>query len=131
MVTQPQFAAVPLLDIAQISAANANRDGTGTTVLVASGTAAGKRIERVLIKGAGPSSTAGMVRFYLSLDSGATKRLIAEVPVGAVSPSANVATFSAYCPELAGLKLPAVATQLLASTHYGEAFNIIVESGGL
>lgn len=130
MASTPSFAALPLLDIAQISTANTNRDGTGALVLVASGTAAGKRISRAAVKATG-TTTAGMVRFYLSLDSGATKRLVAELPVTAITASTSVATFGGYAPELAGLILPAATAQLLASTHNGEPFNIIVESGGL
>jgi hypothetical protein len=130
MATEPQFAATPILEVAQISTANTNRDGTGTIVTLASGTDAGKRISRVTIQATG-TTTGGMIRFYFSPDGGTTNRLIGEVAVIAATPSGTVSAFSTLATALAGLILPGTSAQLRASTHNAETFNILVESGGL
>jgi hypothetical protein len=130
MATEPQFAATPILEVAQVTAANTNRDGTGTIVTVASGTAAGKRISRVTIQATG-TTTAGMIRFYFSPDGGTTNRLIGEVAVTAATPSGTVSAFSTLATALVGLILPGTSAQLRASTHNAETFNILIESGGL
>ncbi len=137
MAQTMQFTARPIIDFVQISTANTNRDGTGTLGTVATGpstTAAdgvGKRINRVRVKAA-VTTTAGMIRFYLSNDAGTTKRLIHEVPVTAITVSATVAAFAAEVSELIGLTLGGSSNDILyASTEKAEAFNIIAESGTL
>lgn len=135
MATAAQYATTPTVEYAQVTAANTNRDGTGTTVLVcsgpsvAAGSAVGKRIARISIKATG-NTTAGMIRFYISVDNGTTKRLVAEVPVSAVTVSGTVATFTAWVGDLEGVVLQGQVSsqncQLYASTHNAETFNIIV-----
>jgi hypothetical protein len=135
MATTAQFTAQPTIDISQVSTANTNRDGTGTIVTVATGpstTAAagvGERINRVTIHATG-TTTAGVIRFYISLDSGTTNRLICERLVTAITPSTSVAAFRTEVGELVGLILPGGgAAMLRASTNNAETFNIMVESG--
>jgi hypothetical protein len=138
MSTTAQYAAQPALDIAQVSAANTNRDGTGTTVLVASGPATaagagvGKRINRVTISRPGTSINT-VVCFYVSFDGGATKRLISEWNVPAYSASTTTPQATVYALDLAGYVLPGstggIAVQLYASTQVATTLNIIVESG--
>lgn len=137
MATSAQYATTPIVEYAQVSAANTNRDGTGTTVLLCSGPSSaqasgvGKRIARIIVKATG-NTTAGMVRFYISTDGGTTKRLAAEVVVGAITVSATVQSFYSTVPELEGLVLQGqVSSQncsLYASTHNAETFNIIISS---
>ena len=137
MATAAQYATTPIVEYAQITAANTNRDGTGTTVLVTSGpttaqgAGVGKRIARVIVKATG-TATAGMVRFFISTDGGTTKRLLAELPVTAVTPSGSVAAFSQPVPDLEGVVLQgqvaSASCQLYASTHNAETFNIVVFS---
>jgi hypothetical protein len=135
MATSAQFTAQPIIDIAQVSTSNSNRDGTGTIVTVASGPSTtagngvGKRINRVVINAA-TTTTVGMIRFFLSLDSGTTNRLIGEVLVPAVTASSSNSAFRAEVGFLNGLVLPGGNTvQLRASTEVSNTFNIIVESG--
>lgn len=135
MATTAQFTAQPIIDIAQVSTANTNRDGTGTIVTVASGpsTAAaagvGKRITRVSVIATG-STTAGVIRFYLSTDNGTTNRLVCERLVPAVTPSTSTTVFRTEVAELIGLMLVGGGSCLLrASTNNAETFNIVVESG--
>jgi hypothetical protein len=128
MSANPNFAATPKQAVVQISAANTNRDGTGTTVLLVSGGSSGSRIERLRATAAG-TTTAGVVRWFLSVDSGANKRLLRETLVPAVTPSATVAVFMAEEVFPGGLQLPGVSTQIYASTQNGETFNVFAEGG--
>lgn len=114
--------------VAQVSAANTNRDGTGTIVSLITGVAAGTRINKIRVKAVG-TTTAGMVRIYFF--DGTNIRMYREVAVTAITPSATVKTFEeeilfddADAPILAG-----VTQELRASTHAAETFNIIVEGG--
>lgn len=137
MATTAQFTAQPILEYSQLSTANTNRDGTGTLVTVATGPSAsaaagvGQRINRVIVQATGGTS-AGVIRFYISLDNGTTNRMILERLVGAVSPSTTVLAWRQEMPELVGLILPGGGNALLrASTNNAETFNVIVESGRL
>ncbi len=130
MATSAVYASTPLIDYVQAVTANTARDGTGTIATLASGTAAGKLIRRIIINATG-TTTAGVIRFFLSLDTGTTKRLIKEVLVTAKTPSTSVDTFRAEVPELVGMILPGTAAQLYVSTHNTETFNIVCESGGI
>jgi len=130
MATNPAFANTPIIDVGQVTTANTNRDGTGTIVTIASGTTNGKFLQNVQIKHTS-TSAAGMVRFFVSPDGGATNRLYTEVPVTAITPGSNVATFETTVPILVGLTLPGTAALLRASTQNTEVINIIVSSGSL
>ena len=135
MATTAQFTAQPIIDIAQVSTANTSRDGTGTIVTVATGPAStagsgvGKRLNRVVVHATG-TTTAGVIRFFVSLDSGTTNRLICEKLVPAVTPSTSVPAFRMEVGELTGIILPGGGAAVLrASTNNAETFNILVESG--
>lgn len=135
MATTAQYSTAPTIDVSQITTANTNRDGSGTTVEIAAGptTAAasgvGKRIVGVMIAATG-TTTAGMIRFFISVDGGTTKRLIAETIVTAITVSATVPAFSTSVPSLVGIVLPGqVSTntqKLYAATNNSETFNIVV-----
>lgn len=131
MATAAAYAASPLLDLVQLTVtANTNRDGTtGTYSLVATGTASGKYIRRVVVTAAA-TTTAGVVRFFLSPDTGTTKRLFKEVLVTAITPSTTVEVFRIEVTELAGVVLAGTTYQLYASVHNAETFNVSVDSGG-
>lgn len=136
MGTVAQYSVGPTVEVAQVSTANTNRDGSGTTVLVSQGPSAtaadgvGKRIIGVYIQATG-TTTAGMIRFFISVDGGTTKRLIDEVPVAAITPAASTPAFSASASSLIGLiltgKVSSQFCELYASTHNAETFNIIVQ----
>ena len=130
MATAPAYAANPRsIDIAQISTANTNRDGTGTIGTVATGSAAGFRVFTVVAQ-ATVTTTAGMVRLYLSTDSGTTWRLFDEIPVSAVTPSASAAAFRGRR-EYANLILTGTTNRLGASTHNAETFNVVAQGADL
>ena len=121
MATQPAFATVPRIGFAQVSAANTNRDGTGTVVTVITGVAAGTRIAEVVVE-ATVTTTAGMVRLYLF--DGTNTRLFDEIAIAAATPSASVRT-TRVSTVYTNLILPSASWQLRASTHNAEAMNVI------
>ena len=112
---------------AQVSAANANRDGTGTLVdLKAATSNVGSTITGIEIN-AIVSTTAGMVRLFLN--DGTNTRLYDEIPVTAVTASGSVAAFrTTWTPQTVDglLRLPPGWT-LKASTNNAEAMNIITK----
>jgi hypothetical protein len=121
MATQPAFATVPRIGSAQVSAANTNRDGTGTIVTVITGVAAGTRIAEVVVE-ATVTTTAGMVRLYLY--DGTNTRLFDEVAIAAATPSASVRA-TRVSTVYTNLILPSASWQLRASTHNAETMNVI------
>lgn len=134
MATTPNYARFPRSAIAQISAANTNRDGTGTLVTVIAGASAGgsleggTRVDDITIQ-ATATTTAGMIRLFLSLDGGTTNRLIREIPVNAATPSGTVQAFRTDLVDL-GIILPNANALLRAATNNAEAFNILVSRAG-
>lgn len=121
MATQPAFATVPRIGSAQVSAANTNRDGTGTIVTIITGVAAGTRIAEVVVE-ATVTTTAGMVRLYLF--DGTNTRLFDEVAIAAATPSASVRA-TRVSTVYTNLILPSASWQLRASTHNAETMNVI------
>jgi len=127
MNTQPVYERIPVVGSVVVSAANTNRDGTGTVVTVLTAGTDGTRIRRITIK-ATATTTAGMVRLFLH--DGTNFRLWKEVVVAAITPSAAVETFEEII-ELFGedaLSLPTLYS-LRASTHNAETFHVTAEGG--
>lgn len=123
MATAPAYAANPRsLDIGQVSTANTNRDGTGTIATVCTGATAGTRISSVTVQATG-TTTAGMVRLYLSTDSGTTWRLFREFVVSAITVGASTAGYR-YREVFEDLVLNGSSDLLGASTHNAETFNV-------
>lgn len=134
MSTTANYASTPKNTGAEISTANTARDGTGTSGTVYTAGASGSRIDSIIIQ-ATNTTTAGMIRFFISIDSGTTKRLIGEVPVVAITAAATTPVFqtvltsqnSAFMQN--GLVLQANAI-LYASTNNAESFNVVVVNAG-
>ncbi len=125
--TSPIFTLTPVLATAQVSVANANRDGTGTIVDVVTGGTNGTRIHKIEIV-ATVTTTAGMVRLFIY--NGSTTKLWREVAISAVTVSATVAAFTATI-ELLGeraLLLPS-GHKIQAATEKAEAINVIANGG--
>jgi hypothetical protein len=121
MATSPVFAVTPRIGMAQVSVANAGRDGTGTLVDVIVGAATGTKISEVVVE-ATVATTAGMVRLFLN--DGTTTRLFDEIPVAAATPSASVrATRVSMLYQ--NLTLPANNWKLMAATSNANAINVI------
>lgn len=129
MSVQPQYAAMPTIGLVQATSANTNRDGTGTIATLLTARAPGTRVERIMAKAAG-TTTAGMLRIYLKLASGDAWRLLAEIAVSAVTPSASLAAWSGEWAPTNGLSL-ADGNMLGVSTHNAETFNVAALGGHL
>lgn len=124
--TTPIFVDTVRNQVAAISAANTNRDGTGTIVTIFTAGADGSIIEKVRAI-AIVTTTAGMVRLYVH--NGTTAFLIAELTVDAITVSATVAAWiEDWTPPNGGLLLP-TGYSLRASTHNAEAFNVHTQGG--
>lgn len=121
----PIFVQAPKHSVGQVSAANTNRDGTGTIVSIITGGADATRIQKIRAK-AVATSTAGMVRIYHK--SGVNIRLIYEFIVTAITAAAAVKTWEdeLFFPE--GYFLNSGDT-IEASTHNAETFNIHIDYG--
>ena len=124
----PQTVATPKLGQVSISTANTNRDGTGTLGTVYTAGSAGSRHEKITVEATG-TTTAGMVRIYISTDGGTNKYLYDEFAIAAITPSATVKTHRESRTYGGGIVLPASAI-MYASTHNAEAFIVRLEQGG-
>jgi hypothetical protein len=141
MSTTAQYAAQPTVETAQTTAANTNRDGTGATVLIASGpataagTGVGKRISRISmarVVATAVAYPANVICFYISYDGGVTKRLLTEWPIPAYTGSTTNAQSIVYAIDMTGFSMPGstggIAVQLYASSQVAATTNITVES---
>jgi len=131
--TDPIFTKAPVIGQGQISAANTNRDGTGTIVTIQGGETDGVRIDQIEIK-AEATTTVGMVRLFISFDTGATWNLWREIAVTAITPSAIVKAFVAKIDLTTTLNDPPLslagaAVVLGASTEKAEVFNVFARGG--
>ena len=137
MATNAQYTAAPILEVSQVTTADTSRTApTNSTDITAgpntaAGNGVGKRIFRVTVQ-ATTNTTAGVIRFFFSTDSGTNKRLICEKIVPAVTASTSVAAWRTEVAELVGLIIPGgTANKIYATTNNSETFNILVESGTL
>jgi hypothetical protein len=121
----PRFIASPIVGVAAISAANANRDGTGTVVTVVTAGVTGTIIDLIRAVATG-TTTLGMVRLFIH--DGANYRLYAEIPVSAITPSASLPVFEGEYVPRTPLILPS-GYSLRASTHNAEGFSVFAIGG--
>lgn len=127
MASSPVFIGTPKTWLGQVSAANSNRDGTGTLVDIVTAGANGSRVDEIDILGPG-TVTAGVVRLFLN--DGTNTRLFKEAMVTATTPSVSVEVFRAVLAFAESLVLPS-GWKLKASTHNAEAFNVVARGGDL
>ena len=130
MATTAAFAATPRCAVAQATAANTNRDGTGTIATVFTAGASGSRIDAISIKAIG-TTTAGMVRLFVH--DGTNARLLDEVTIRAKTPSATIEAEESHLSlgnlsQILPLILP-TGYSLRASTHNAETFNVFAFGG--
>jgi hypothetical protein len=127
MSAAPVFIGTPKTWMGALTTANTNRDGsTGAYVtIVSAGAAPGSRIDSIRVIPVG-TVTAGVVRLFVS--DGTNTRLLKEVMISAVTPSATVedAPYDVTFPD--GLVL-SNGWSLKASTHNSENFNVIARGG--
>lgn len=130
MATQAQYAATPRCGVGQVSVANTNRDGTGTIATIFTAGANGSRIDAIDLK-AVATTTAGMVRLFIH--DGVSARLLTELPVTAITPSATLPSWEAQLnvntmTQVLPLVLP-TGYSLRAATNNAETFNVIASGG--
>lgn len=125
MATSAQFVTTIQSATVNIATANAGRDGTGTIGTLISAAANGTRVDDIYICATGTTTT-GMIRFYLH--DGSTARMLFEVSVTAITPSATVQAFNSQLKDL-GLIIK-TGHSLRVSTEKAESFNISVTRGG-
>ena len=122
MASTPAYAATPRVDIAAISSANTNRDGTGSITTLATAVAAGTKWTSITVQ-ATATTTAGMVRIYISTNSGSTWRLHDEFPITAVTPSASAPAFRLKR-SYDDLALYGTTQSIGVTTHNAESFHV-------
>ena len=129
MASNPSFTSTPRYAQATVSTANTARDGTGTIVSIITGVTAGTKIFEVITQ-ATVTTTAGMVRLFISSDSGSTWKLFDEVSIAAATVSGTVKG-NRVSTTYANLILPNSSHQLGASTHNAESIHVIALGGDL
>lgn len=122
MATAPVFAVTPNTQVSQVSAANSNRDGTGTLVTIFTAGSSGSIIEKIIVRST-VTTTAGMVRFYY--DDGTNTRLVEELVVAAITVGAAIEAFEGTVANLEELVVETGHT-IKASIENAEATNILV-----
>lgn len=105
----------------KISTANSNLDGTGTLGTVLTAASNGTLIKSIAIKATGTTSQ-GMVRIFVY--DGSNTRLLLEVPIDPLTPSATEPSFERLVEMDYFLKSGNV---LKASTEVANNFNVIAE----
>lgn len=128
MSTTANYASTPRTAIAQVSAANTARDGTGANIVtVITGASTGTRVDDITITGTGTVASATVVRLFLC--EGSTNRLFEEILVPAHTPSTTVPVFSFKLRDL-GILLANNNWNIKASVETNNVFNIHVTRAG-
>lgn len=129
MATNPIFTSTARADFVNVAAANTARDGTGTITTLVTGVAAGTKVFEIDAQ-ATVTTTAGMIRIFISSDSGTTWRLFDEITIAAATPSASVKA-TRNLTTYNNLILPSTSHKLGVTTHNAESINVIALSGDL
>lgn len=129
MATSPSFTSTPRVASVNVSSANTNRDGTGSPTVLITGVAAGTRITEIVAQAA-VTTTAGMIRVFVSVDSGSTYRLYDELPIPAVTVGANTAA-ARVSRTYSNLILTGTTDKLAVTTHNSESINVVCHGGDL
>lgn len=129
MASTPSFTSTPRVGIANVAAANTNRDGTGTITALITGAAAGTKVTSITAQAA-VTTTAGMVRIFVSTDSGSTWRLFDELSIAAATVSASVKG-TRITTTYTDLVLADASHRLGCTTHNAESINVIALGGDL
>jgi hypothetical protein len=131
----PVFTRSPVIGWVQIAIANPNINGTGTILTVLNGGVDGNRLDQIEVKAEGVTR-AGMIRLYISFDTGTTWSLWREIAVTAITPSATVKAFRAVIDLTVAqddlpLSLPDDQTWLGVSTEFGapDSFQVFARGG--
>jgi hypothetical protein len=123
---KPLFAYTPQLAFVTISTANTARDGSGTLGTLYIAPTGGCKITKFWFK-AQSTTTAGMIRFFVTDVNGANPTLFLEMNTTAITPSAAVSSnTSSYLDADFQLKAGQV---IKVSTEKAEIFNVFAMVG--
>jgi hypothetical protein len=92
MASAPIFAATPKVGQVQVTTANTARDGTGTLATIWTAGSSGSLIYKIQWTATG-TTTANVLRLFITDTGGANPRLIEEIIVPAITPSTTVRVF--------------------------------------
>ena len=123
MAGNPAFAVFPIIGQAPLTIANTFRDGVSGSgyVTFASGSPSGCRVSEIVVQGI-TTTTAGMVRVYISGVDVVGSPLFDEISIAAATPSASV---KATRISTVYNNLVLESGQFLrATTHNAEAMNV-------
>lgn len=129
MASTPSFTSTPRVGVANVSSANTNRDGTGTITALLTGAAAGTKVTSISAQ-ATVTTTAGMVRIFITTDSGSTWRLFDELAIAAATVSASVKG-TRISTTYTDLVLADASHRLGCTTHNAESINVVALGGDL
>jgi class 3 adenylate cyclase len=143
MSMQPQYAAAPVIGDAQFNTPNAARDGTGAIAQLVVARIPGTRLVGIQFYATG-TTTAGMLRIFrkasgltfagdgsVAAFAAPSWRLLDEVAVAALVPSATVKAFSSlWTPPTGDLQLGPFE-QIGVATNNNEQFNAFAMGGHL
>lgn len=125
MAATPQFAATPNIGQVTISAANTNRDGTGTLGTAFTAGSNGSTITRITVTPVG-TTTAGVVRVFMNTST--TYTLMKEILIPANTPSSTNIVMPIVIVFDPPLVLP-TSYLIKVGTHNAESFAITTEGG--
>lgn len=108
-----------------VSAANTNRDGTGTIVDLITAGAQGSLIEMIRVQ-AVVATTVGVIRIFVH--NGSAYNLYKELLVTAITPSTTIEAFSIEFVPSKPWVIP-TGYKIGISTHNAEAFRVFAHSG--
>jgi hypothetical protein len=117
MAISPSYYSRTLFSQVEVSTANANYDGTGTLVAVATGQLNSSRVEKLKIQATG-TPTVGAINLFI--DNGTTVKFYKEIPVTATARFTTDVQLDAILPDGYILK---------ASTLNAETFNLFASGG--
>jgi hypothetical protein len=129
MATNPTFTSTARVDFVNVASANTARDGSGTITTLVTGVTAGTKVFEIDAQ-ATVTTTAGMIRIFITSDSGTTWRLFDEISIAAATPSASVKA-TRNLTSYNNLILPSSSYRLGVTTNNAESINVIALSGDL
>jgi len=126
-MSSPYFSGTPKSSTVSFGTANTNRDGSGVLADLVTAGASGSMVNGVTVRGTG-TTTAGMIRVWHY--DGANNRLVGELVVTAITPTASVEVWSGAWAPVFPMFIPS-GGKLKLSTHNAETFHAISSHGDL
>ncbi len=129
MSSSPTFTSTPRTVAINVASGNTGRDGSGTPTALITGAAAGTKVLEIVAQ-ATVTTTAGMVRIFITTDNGSNIRLFDEFPIAVATVSASVAGIR-VSKTYSNLLLADANAKLYATTHNSESINVVAFAADL